>query len=144
MSSTSTSSPAAPCGARSAATADTAGASGPRAAKAARSPQRATTARQVRRDIQSSATKVGRKARGDKAGRTLVPRTRSSHYDYRESDCELRVQSGTRIIELLVSFDSEARIGRAARFGELRNRDTRCRAAHVPPQSRSKALFNQN
>src|SRR5262249_40549694 len=29
----------------------------------------------------------------------------------RESDCELRVQSGTRIIELLVSFDSEVRFG---------------------------------
>ena len=39
----------------------------------------------------------------------LVPRTRSSHHNYRESDCELRVQSGTRIIDLLVSFDSEVR-----------------------------------
>src|SRR5215813_5842399 len=54
----------------------------------------------------------------------LVPRTRSLHHNCRESDCELRVQSGTRIIELLVSFDSEVRIGRAARLGELRNRDT--------------------
>src|SRR5262249_9843542 len=42
---------------------------------------------------------------------TLVPRTRSSHDNCRESDCELRVQSGTRIIDLLVSFDSEVRIG---------------------------------
>jgi hypothetical protein len=42
----------------------------------------------------------------------------------RESDCELRVQSGTGIIELLVSFDSEVRVGHAATFGELRNRDT--------------------
>src|ERR1700751_2241900 len=81
----------------------------------------------------------------------LVPRTRSSHHTCRESGCELRVQSGTRIIELLVpfdsevrsrarrkmmrasesghyilvSFDSEVRIGRAGRLGELRNRDTR-------------------
>src|ERR1700730_14331393 len=31
--------------------------------------------------------------------RFLVPRTRSSHHNCRESDCELRVQSGTRIIE---------------------------------------------
>src|SRR5690242_8506497 len=39
----------------------------------------------------------------------LVPRTRSSHRSRRESGCELRVQSGTRIIELLVPFDSEVR-----------------------------------
>ena len=32
----------------------------------------------------------------------LVPRTRSSHNNCCEFDCELRVQSGTRIIELLV------------------------------------------
>src|SRR5690242_15194104 len=38
----------------------------------------------------------------------LVPRTRSSHHNCRESGCELRVQSGTRIIELL-PFDSEVR-----------------------------------
>src|SRR5262245_12843480 len=44
----------------------------------------------------------------------------------RESDCELRVQSGTRIIELLVSCDSEVRYERAANSGELRNRDTSC------------------
>src|SRR5262249_30751774 len=31
--------------------------------------------------------------------------------------CELRVQSGTKIIELLVSFDSEVRIERAASAG---------------------------
>src|SRR5690349_4042076 len=42
---------------------------------------------------------------------SLVPRTRSSHHNCRESECELRVQSGTRIIELLVSFDSEVRYG---------------------------------
>src|SRR5215813_4963839 len=54
----------------------------------------------------------------------LVPRTRSSHHNCRESDCELRVQSGTRIIDLLVSYDSEVRIEGAARAGELRNRDT--------------------
>jgi hypothetical protein len=41
----------------------------------------------------------------------LVPRTRRSHHCCRESDCELRVQSGTRIIDLLVSFDSEVRVG---------------------------------
>src|SRR6202011_5089611 len=50
--------------------------------------------------------------------------TRSSHDNCRESDRELRVQSGTRIIELLVSFDSEVRYERAANSGELRNRDT--------------------
>src|ERR1043166_3244432 len=54
----------------------------------------------------------------------LVPRTRSSHYNFRKSGCELRVQSGTRIIDWLVSFDSEVRIGRAERSGELRNPDT--------------------
>src|SRR5262245_43660154 len=55
---------------------------------------------------------------------SLVPRTRSSHDKCRESGCELRVRSGTRIIELVVSFDSEVRIGLAARLSELRNRDT--------------------
>ena len=35
----------------------------------------------------------------------------------RESDCELRVQSGTRIIELPVSFDSEARSGASREIG---------------------------
>src|SRR5262249_11896042 len=40
-----------------------------------------------------------------------VPRTRSSHCNCRESCCELRVQSGARIIELLVSYDSEVRYG---------------------------------
>src|ERR1700738_4251077 len=44
------------------------------------------------------------------AARAQVPRTRSSHNSCRESGCELRGQSGTRIIELLVSFDSEVRI----------------------------------
>src|ERR1700756_3434653 len=47
----------------------------------------------------------------------LVPRTRSSHHNCRESGCELRVQSGTRIIELLVSFDSEVRIGMCGKIG---------------------------
>src|ERR1700730_2407470 len=56
----------------------------------------------------------------------LVPRTRSSHRNCRESDCELRVQSGTRIIELLVSFDSAVRFGACGNSGELRNRDTSC------------------
>src|SRR5262249_43055511 len=32
-------------------------------------------------------------------------------HNCRESECELRVQSGTRIIELLVSRDSEVRFG---------------------------------
>src|SRR5262249_12913347 len=50
-------------------------------------------------------------------GYRLVPRTRSSHHYCRESDCELRVQSGTRIIELLVSFDSEVRYGACGIFG---------------------------
>jgi hypothetical protein len=47
-------------------------------------------------------------------GDALVPRTRSSHYNCRESGCELRVQSGTGIMELLVSCDSEVRF-RASR-----------------------------
>src|ERR1043166_9274671 len=47
----------------------------------------------------------------DRGSDMLVPRTRSSHYNFGESDCELRVQSGTRIIGLLVSFDSEVRYG---------------------------------
>src|SRR4029077_5294388 len=58
-------------------------------------------------------------------GDALVPRTRSSHYNCRESGCELRVQSGTRIIELLVSYDSEVRfracgkVGRTSESGHL-------------------------
>ena len=47
----------------------------------------------------------------------LVARTRSSHHNCRESDCELRVQSATRIIEMLVSFDSEVRFGACGRLG---------------------------
>src|SRR4029453_9867004 len=39
----------------------------------------------------------------------LVPRTRSSRISRREFDRELRVQRGTRIIELLVVLDSEVR-----------------------------------
>src|ERR1051326_9618611 len=35
----------------------------------------------------------------------------------RASDCELRVQSGTRIIALLGSFDSEVRFGAGRNFG---------------------------
>src|ERR1043166_8192454 len=46
-----------------------------------------------------------------------VPRTRSSHRNCRESDCELRVQIGTRIIELLVSFDFEVRYGACGKLG---------------------------
>src|SRR5215472_7837289 len=63
---------------------------------------------------------------------SLVPRTRSSHHNCRESDCELWVQSGTRIIDLLVSFDSEVRFGARGNSGELRNRDTRLRANLLP------------
>src|SRR5262249_44231203 len=57
---------------------------------------------------------------------TLVPRTRSSHHNCRKLDCELRVQSGTRIIELQVSYDSEVRfaacgkLGRTSESGHLR------------------------
>src|SRR5436190_6118883 len=83
-------------------------------------------------------------------GWRLVPRTRSSRIPCREFDRELRVQRGTRIIELLVVLDSEGRkrgcrtndanfgIGPlvlpnpkcfasevAARVWEFRNRDTR-------------------
>ena len=39
----------------------------------------------------------------------LVPRTRSSRISCRAFDRELRVQRGTRIIELLVVLDSEVR-----------------------------------
>src|SRR5262245_54980266 len=39
---------------------------------------------------------------------TRVPRTPIS-YTRRKSNCELRLQKGTRIIELLLSLDSEAR-----------------------------------
>src|SRR5437762_12803865 len=39
----------------------------------------------------------------------LVPRTRSSRMSRRAFDRELRVQRGTRIIELLVVLDSEVR-----------------------------------
>src|SRR5712691_4055821 len=41
--------------------------------------------------------------------RKLVPRTRSSRTICREYDRELRVQRGTRIMELLVVLDSEVR-----------------------------------
>jgi hypothetical protein len=54
---------------------------------------------------------VLRRFPGHRFPEILVPRTRSSHCNCRESGCELRVQSGTRIIELLVSFDSEVRFG---------------------------------
>src|SRR5437016_4876673 len=43
------------------------------------------------------------------SSRILVPRTRSSRISCREFDRELRVQRGTRIIELLVVLDSEVR-----------------------------------
>src|SRR5437660_11638466 len=62
----------------------------------------------------------------------LVPRTRSSHHNCRESDCELRVQSGTGIIELLVSSIPKFASARAASSGELRNRDTRRAVASLP------------
>ena len=51
-----------------------------------------------------------RELRRQAHGRQLVPRTRSSHSIAAKFGCELRVQSGTRIIELRVSFDSEVRI----------------------------------
>src|ERR1700720_2382508 len=43
--------------------------------------------------------------RGELARLALVPRTRSSHHNCRGADFELRVQSGTRITELLMSLD---------------------------------------
>src|ERR1700736_1272996 len=55
--------------------------------------------------------------RGELARLALVPRTRSAHHNCRKSDCELRVQSGTRTIELLVSFDSEVRNGTCCKLG---------------------------
>jgi uncharacterized membrane protein YfcA len=47
----------------------------------------------------------------------LVPRTRSSHHNCRESDCELRVQSGTRIIKMasVLRFRSSLRSVRQTR-----------------------------
>src|SRR5436190_23008924 len=44
-----------------------------------------------------------------KSHHALVPRTRSSRIPCREFDRELRVQRGTRILELLVVLDSEVR-----------------------------------
>ena len=52
-----------------------------------------------------------------RTARPPVPRTRRSHPNCRESNCDLRVQSGTRIKELLVSFDSEVRIGACGKLG---------------------------
>jgi hypothetical protein len=46
----------------------------------------------------------------------LVPRTRSSRMLCRAFDRELRVQRGTRIIELLVVLDSEVRKRDAAQM----------------------------
>ena len=70
-----------------------------------------------------------RPLRGSEVRIYLVPRTRSSHHNCRASDCELRVQSGTRIIDLLVSqFRSSLRSVRQTQ-GELRNRDTRDRSS---------------
>src|SRR6266566_3898195 len=62
----------------------------------------------------------------------LVPRTRSSHHNRRESGCELRVQSGTRIIELLVSFDSEVRSGAGRKLGRTPE-SGHCRAQDCAP-----------
>src|SRR5215510_53149 len=49
--------------------------------------------------------------------RGLVPRTRSSHHNCRESGCELRVQSGTRIKEVasVLRFRSSLRNVRLTR-----------------------------
>src|ERR1043166_6430229 len=63
--------------------------------------------------------RAGRSRRGPTA---LLPRTRSSHGICGKYDCELRVQSGNRSIKFASVFDSEVRIGGAARLGELRNR----------------------
>ena len=46
---------------------------------------------------------------GPEMGRTSAPNPKFAHI-VRQEDCELRVQRGTRIIELLVSLDSEVRI----------------------------------
>src|SRR5712691_11785197 len=54
----------------------------------------------------------------------LVPRTRSSHDLAARVFANFGFKSGTRIIGLLVSLDSEVRFERAASSGELRNRDT--------------------
>src|ERR1043166_14482 len=87
-----------------------------RAARLARDPLQPRSLYFLRHGAPLQRSYIGRGA--------IVPRTRSSHHNCRSSGCELRVQSGTRIIELLVSFASEVRIGRAASAGELRNRDT--------------------
>src|SRR5262249_36816686 len=79
----------------------------------------------------------------------LVPRTRSSHHNCRESGCELRVQSGTRIIELLVPFDSEVRkracrkMMRTSESGHWRGRSRRRHqslnvGSMHPPQTQGK------
>src|ERR1043166_700903 len=54
---------------------------------------------QVSKAIQSAARANARVPHG-----ALVPRTRSSHHACCKSDCELRVQSGTSLIEFLVSL----------------------------------------
>src|SRR5262245_12135321 len=54
----------------------------------------------------------------------LVPRTRSSHDFAATTFANLGFKSGTRIIELLVSLDSEVRIRTRCNSCELRNRDT--------------------
>src|SRR5205807_1266532 len=54
----------------------------------------------------------------------LVPRTRSSHHFSAGTVANFGFKSGTRIIELLVSLDSEVRSVIAANAGEFRNRDT--------------------
>ena len=80
----------------------------PRLAGYVASTGRGTCVRAARRPLREQA---------GKAIMTPVPRTRSSHHNCRESDCELRVQSATRIIELLVSFDSEVRYGACGKLG---------------------------
>src|ERR1043166_6094513 len=48
----------------------------------------------------------------------------SSHYNSLESGCELRVQRGTRVIMLLVSFDSEVRLRACGKLRRTLNRHT--------------------
>src|SRR5438046_5199384 len=66
---------------------------------------------------------------------TLVPRTRSSHTPCRKLDSELRVQRGTRIIELLVSLgfrSSHESIPRGCTNFGIGTLVPRTRSSHTP------------
>lgn len=70
----------------------------------------------------------------------LVPRTRSSHHNCCESDCELRVQSGTRIIDLLVSLRLRGKIDGA---GEIGNESGARLVAHQPGFAHDRVILGR-